>query len=110
MLHNHILHLEAISSESTWRNHSQAALDTVAQMIVDIARSHREITDSEVDIISPICNYVIRDTLQQIYERRYADSKTWFEDADALRESLARMNRRWCWDLDEFARRQRKTL
>ena len=95
MLHRHILHLEAVSEESSWRNHSQAALDTVAQMIVDISRSHQGISDSEVDTISPICNYIIRDTLQHIYERRYADSKKWFEDADALRESLAKLDRRW---------------
>jgi adenylate kinase len=102
MLHRHILHVEAVSAESTWRNHSQAALDTVAQIIVDISRSHRGIPDAKIDIISPICNYLIRDTLQHIYERRYADSKKWFDDADALRESLEKLDRRWSIDANSF--------
>ena len=110
MLHKHILHLEAMSAKSTWRNHSQAALDTVAQMIVDISRSHRQIPDAQVDMISPMCNYIMRDTLQHIYERRYADSKTWFDDADALRESLARLNRRWSWDENAFSKHQGKIV
>ena len=103
MLHRHILHLEAVSVESIWRNHSQAALDTIAQMIVDISRSHRVIPDAEIDIIAPICNYLIRGTLQYIYERRYDDSKKWFDDADALRESLEKLDRRWSINPDSFS-------
>jgi hypothetical protein len=95
MLHKHILHLDALSIGSQWRKHSQAALDTVAQMVVDIARSHRQIHGADVDIISPVCNYVVRHTLQHLYEKRYADSNAWFQDSDALRQSLDKLNRRW---------------
>jgi hypothetical protein len=103
MLHQHILHLEATAIDSKWRNHSQAALDTVAQMIVDLSRSHREIPYSKIDVISPVCNYVIRHTLKHIYVKRYADSRTWFEDSDALRESLAKLNRRWSFEMGTFS-------
>lgn len=95
MIHEHRLHLEATAKVSKWRDHSQAALDTVSQITVDISRSHRGIPFSKIGIVSPVCNYIIRHTLQQIYVKRYADSKVWFDDSDALRESLAKLNRRW---------------
>lgn len=95
MLHQHILQLGASSIDAQMRKHSEAALDTVAQMVVDIARSHRGIHDAEVDIISPICNYVVRFTLEHLYEKRYADKDAWWEDVDALRESRAKFSRRW---------------
>ncbi len=84
-----------MSIDTQCRKHSEAALDTVAQMVVDIARSHREIHGADVDIISPICNYVVHHVLQRIYEKRYADSNTWFQDTDSLRQSLDKLNRRW---------------
>ncbi|KAK7189085.1 fungal specific transcription factor [Paraphaeosphaeria sporulosa] len=108
MLHQHILHLEATAIDSRWRNHSQAALDTVAQMIVEISRSHRGITSSKIDIISPVCNYVIRHTLQYIYVKRYEDSQAWFDDSDALRESLAKLDRRWSFEMGTFANTETK--
>lgn len=103
MLHQHILHLEATAIDSRWRNHSQAALDTVAQIIVDISRSHRGIPYSQIDTISPVCNYVIRHTLQHIYVKRYANSKAWFDDSDVLRESLAKLDRRWSFEQGTFS-------
>lgn len=95
ILHQHIARLNTKSVGLDWRMHSQAALDTVAQMVIDIARSHRIIHGPDVDIISPVCNYVVRHTLQHIYEKRYADSNAWFRDTDTLRQSLDKMNRRW---------------
>lgn len=50
---------------------------------------------TEASIISPVCNYVIRHTLQYLYEKRYADSDAWFRDSDTLRQSLERLDRRW---------------
>lgn len=100
ILHQHILHLETLSIDSLWQKNSQAALDTVSQMVVDIARSHRGIHGADIDIISPICNYVVRHTLQHIYEKRYADSNAWFQDSDTLRESLGKLNRRWPVETD----------
>jgi hypothetical protein len=95
MLHQHILQLDTTSIEDQWRKNSQIALDTVAQMVLDIARSHRDIHGADIDVVSPICNYLVRDTLQYLYEKRYADKDAWFQDSDALRESLEKLNRRW---------------
>jgi hypothetical protein len=95
ILHQHIAHLNNMSIGLDWSMHSQAALDTVAQMVIDIARSHRIIHGADVDIISPVCNYVVRHTLTHIYGKRYADSNAWFKDTDTLRQSLDKMNRRW---------------
>jgi hypothetical protein len=99
ILHHHILHLNTISTASQWQKHSQAALDTVAQMVVDIARSHRGIHGADVDIISPVCNYIV----QHLYEKRYADSHAWFQDSDTLRQSLNKLNRRWGMEPGLFA-------
>ncbi|KAF1939492.1 hypothetical protein EJ02DRAFT_456896 [Clathrospora elynae] len=95
ILHKHILRLDTTSVDSQWRKHSQAALDTVTQMVVDIARSHRRIHNADVDIIAPSCSYVVRHALQYLYEKRYADSNAWFLDSDTLRESLNKVNGRW---------------
>ncbi|KAF2034216.1 hypothetical protein EK21DRAFT_15160, partial [Setomelanomma holmii] len=79
ILHQHILTLDASAIETQMRQHSEVALDTVAQMVVDIARSHRDIPISEIDIVSPICHYIVRDTLEHLYKNRYADQDAWFE-------------------------------
>lgn len=84
-----------MSIEPQWRKHSEAALETVDQMVLDISRSHRGIHGANIDIISPMCNYVVRHTLQDLYEKRYADSNAWFQDSDTLRQSLEKLNRRW---------------
>jgi hypothetical protein len=88
-----------MSGESQWRKHSQAALDTVTQMMIDMARTHHMIHGADIDIISPVCSYVVRCTLQHLCERRYSDSNAWFEDSDALRQSLAKLNRRWAVEI-----------
>lgn len=95
ILHQHIGHLNNISIALDWSAHSQAALDSVTQMVIDIARSHRIIDGAEVDIISTVCCYVVRYTLHYIYEKRYADRNAWFRDTDILRQSIEKMNRRW---------------
>jgi hypothetical protein len=103
MLHQQILRLGATAIDSEWRNPSQAALDTVAQMMVDLSRSHRELPYSKIDIVSPVCNYAIRHTLKHIYVKRYADSRTWFDDSDSLRELLAKLDRRWSFEMGTFS-------
>ncbi|KAH7071841.1 hypothetical protein BKA63DRAFT_58556 [Paraphoma chrysanthemicola] len=95
MLHQSILHTSRTSIDTQLKKHSEAALDTVAQMVVDIARSHRAIPEDDVDIISPISRYIIRYTLDHLYVTRYEDQTKWFQDVDALRESLAKLARRW---------------
>ena len=95
ILHEHIIHLDPTSIDTQWQKHSEAALDTITQMVLDIARSHRSIHGAEIDIISPVCVYVVRHTLQRLFEKRYADSKEFFQDSDALRYSLEKLNRRW---------------
>ena len=61
-------------------------------MVIDIGRSHREIDDANIDVIFPVCNYVVRHTLQHIYEKRFADSNAWFRGSDAPRQSLDKLN------------------
>ncbi|KAF2009285.1 hypothetical protein BU24DRAFT_428825 [Aaosphaeria arxii CBS 175.79] len=94
MLHEHNLQNDILPTTQCV-NYPQAALDTVVQMVVDISRSHRGIDGADIDIVSPICNYVVRHTLTLHYQRRYSDSEAWFDDSDALRESLAKLSRRW---------------
>ncbi|KAF2134690.1 hypothetical protein P153DRAFT_7496 [Dothidotthia symphoricarpi CBS 119687] len=95
LLHQHILQLDTTSIGSQWREYSEAALDTVVQMVLDIARSHRVYHGANIDIISPACNYVVRHTLQYFYEKRGGDSNAWFQDSDTLRRSLDKLNSRW---------------
>jgi hypothetical protein len=96
MLHQHQLRLDTASIGSECHQHySQAALDTAAQMVLDIARSHWVIHGADIDIIPPVCNYVVRHTLEYLYNNRYGDSSAWFQDSDTLRQSLDKLNRRW---------------
>ncbi|ORY03675.1 hypothetical protein BCR34DRAFT_591505 [Clohesyomyces aquaticus] len=95
ILHQHILQSDAMSIESQWCKLSQSALDTLAQMVLDIARSQRDIHGNDIKILSPACNYIFRHALQYLYNKRYADSGAWFKDSDTLREALDRLNRRW---------------
>ncbi|KAF2878214.1 hypothetical protein BDV95DRAFT_15516 [Massariosphaeria phaeospora] len=95
ILHQHVLHLNTTHIASECRQHSQSALDTVTQMILDIARNHHRIHGPDVDAISPVYNYIVRHTLQYLYEKRYPDSDAWFQESDTLRQSLAKLNRRW---------------
>ncbi|KAH7084124.1 hypothetical protein FB567DRAFT_75897 [Paraphoma chrysanthemicola] len=95
ILHQSILHNNRTPIDAQVQQHSEAALNTVAQMVVDVARSHREIPENDVDIISPISRYIIRYALDHLYKTRYEDQKKWFQDVDALRESLAKLATRW---------------
>lgn len=76
-------------------------MNTVVQIMVDIARSHRDIQGADVDIISPTCNYLVRYTLEYIYEKRYADRNAWFQDTDDLRYSMTKINHRWPMDTQD---------
>jgi hypothetical protein len=95
ILHDRILRLHTTSMEDLWRRNSQAAMDSVAKMVLEIARNHQVITNANVDTISPLCTYVVCRTLQHLYETRYVDSNAWFEDSDTLRLFLDKINGRW---------------
>jgi hypothetical protein len=46
-------------------------------LVVDIAHGHRGIEGAGIDVVSPVCNYIVRHALQDLYENRHAGSNAW---------------------------------
>ena len=64
-------------------------------MMVDMARSQRAIHGADVDIISPVCSYVVRRTLRYLGESGGEGGSVEDVDVDMLKESLEKLGRRW---------------
>jgi hypothetical protein len=77
-----------------WRRGSQAALDTVTKMVVDIADSHENVPPERVDLLPPNFSYAVLAALRHIRTKPRAED--WLREAeDRLRASLSRFDRRW---------------
>jgi hypothetical protein len=91
------------------RAHSHVALESLTQIIIDIARSYCVYHGADVEIISPVCNFVVRHTLQHIYRKRYDDSDAWYRDTDILRQSLDKLEHRLPASQGPFRQRERRS-
>ncbi|KAL4905959.1 hypothetical protein BDW74DRAFT_177652 [Aspergillus multicolor] len=78
ILHCHIIHLfsdtdpdpdqdPATSITSEIINRSNAALTSATQMVVDIAMSHQELSDHQIDTLPPLCGYLMREALTHVH-------------------------------------------
>lgn len=95
LLHEHFLHIESKNIMFRCREHSEAAIHTAAQMVLDMARSQQGDHVSRTDYIPPIFGYLFRYALKHFYEKRYEAGSTWLQDSVTLRQGLGKLNRRW---------------
>lgn len=101
-MHNHILSeiqgsvTAKFKSLEDWHSSSRAALETVTQMVVDIADSHDTITARVIESLPPIYLYIARAALRNLHGHT-----AWKHDPDLraaeerLRTSLELRSRRW---------------
>lgn len=77
-----------------WRGGSQAALDTITKMVVDIADSHEHVPPERMDSLPPSFCYAVITALRHIHTK--SDPDTWLREAEErLRGSLYRFDCRW---------------
>ncbi|KAH6617167.1 hypothetical protein F5144DRAFT_585644 [Chaetomium tenue] len=77
-----------------WCGGSQAALDTITKMVVDIADSHEHVPTERMDSLPPSFCYTVLSALRHIRAKSRAD--TWLQEAEErLRVSLYRFDFRW---------------
>ncbi len=101
MLHWHILEqppqITSVKFKSTeeWRKNSQAALDTVTKMVIDIADSHENMVPYPINSLTPSYAYILRAALKHVRGSTWRQN-VWPRDAEErLQSSLDRSNHRW---------------
>ena len=99
-LHLHILDQppQTVSAKfkslDEWRGGSQAALDTITKMVVDIADSHEHVPPERMDSLPPSFCYDVLLAVRHIHTKPHTD--TWLREAEErLRGSLYRFEHRW---------------
>lgn len=100
-LHQHILDQAAqpvtakFKPLDEWRSGSQAALDTITKMVVDISDSHNNMSADELELLPPSFSYAILSALRHI-EIKKPVADPWLQEAEErLRAALWRFDR--CW-------------
>ncbi|RYP54700.1 hypothetical protein DL769_010305 [Monosporascus sp. CRB-8-3] len=79
-----------------WCNRSQAALDTVAKMVVDVVEAHENL-----EFVAPSYSYIIRAALKHIYGKTEWKDESWLRGAEErLRTSLDQFN--YYWNVNDY--------
>ncbi|KAE8395117.1 hypothetical protein BDV23DRAFT_169123 [Aspergillus alliaceus] len=102
MLHWHILGQLTQPGSVKWeerKRRSNDTLDTVTNMVIDIAGSHVNMSPHLIDLLPPSCVYITRAALKHIHDNAALKYEKWLWETDKQLEILLdQFGHRWGFD------------
>lgn len=85
-----------VSGLTKCKNCSANALSTIARIVIDMSYSfNRDISNSDINALSPACSHIIRAAWQHIKIVDDLRDDIWNQDFDTLKKTLEYFHHRW---------------